>query len=514
MPTWGSASPAAVARCGNRTLGDYACPLLLLLAGALLPAVPAGAAPEPAPAEARSRPQDQDLRARLTEREDENRVEQPWTVPLFGHPLSASLQYELSFDALRQYREADPPEGETRILLEQEAEPELFYTRGPQLSLLAQLRLRMERDLLAETRRGVSDTYVERGEMWLYSEPFAGVPLSVEIGRLDFEDDRRWWWDEDLDALRVTVAAEPLELALALARETAPQRFDRDQIEPDQEAVLRLIAEVSWDWRDDHSIQLFALRHDDRSRTPQPEDLVRREREDESDAQMTWIGARASGAWATPSMGLLGYWLDLARLRGDETALAFEPESATHSRVEARVERDVHGHAFDLGLTWVAPLRLEPRLTLGYARGSGDRNPDDGRDEAFRQTGLNGNAPGFGGVQSFAGYGVLLEPDLSNLAIVTVAAGLSLLESSSIDLVYHGYRQRVPADALADARLQAELSGRDRGIGQGLDLVLAVEEWNRFECELTASAFRAGAAFGSRHGDWTYGGFVALRLAF
>jgi alginate production protein len=464
-------------------------------------------------------PEDQsraeNLRERLTEREDENRVDQPWTINLFDHPLSATVQYELSIDAVRQLMEDDPPEGETRSLLEQEFEGEVFYSIGPGLSLLLQARAGMERDLLSNTRRGVSDVFIERGEMWLHSEQaFGSQVVGFDIGRLDFEDDRRWWWDEDLDAVRVTAGGESFELAVAVAKELGPTRSDRDFIDPDHEDVVRVIAEASWDWRDHHSLQLFALLQDDRSRTHGVGDVVDLGREDESDARLRWYGARAGGAWPLRSGGGVGYWFDAAWVNGDESVLEFAAISSRHSAVEERERRSVRGWGFDVGATWLIPSEFEPRLTLGYARGSGDTDPDDAHDRSFRQTGLNANSPGFGGVQSFSGYGLMLDPDLSNIEILTAGAGVSLWQATSLDVVYHRYRQIEASDSLGDARLTASLTATDRDLGDGLDLVLAIEESDRIEFELWLSAFHAGDAFGALRGRWTFGGFAALRLAF
>ena len=44
--------------------------------------------------------------------------------------------------------------------------------------------------------------------------------------------------------------------------------------------------------------------------------------------------------------------------------------------------------------------------------------------------------------------------------------------------------------------------------------MLAIEEWERFELELQAFAFRAGRAFGRDDGDWSYGGLLSTRFAF
>ena len=478
-------------------------PWVLLLSGSVFIQSPVLAA------SAQEESADTELRARLTERAQENRVEHPWTTQFLGHPLSATLQYELAFDRTRPIRRDPAASRETLTVMEQHAEPELFYTLGPQLSFLAQARVVREKATDIASRE-----FVERGEFWLYAQPTLSFPLVFEVGRLDFEDDRRWWWDKDLDALRITLTTPSFELAIALAQELYPTRSDRDFIEPEHETLRRWLVETSWDWRVDQSLQLFALLHDDHSPTPGVGELLAKEREDASDASLTWWGARATGARAWASSGSLGYWVDAAWVRGSERALDFMPVSGTQSVVNEQVQRDVRGWALDVGATWIAPSSRDPRYTLGYARGSGDPNPSDGIDRAFRQTGLHTNAPGFGGVQSFRGYGVLLDPELSNLAIVTAGAGISLFEASSLDFVYHYYRQVRPADTLRGAQLSTDLNGVDRDLGHGLDVVLAVEEWERLHFEISVSALRAGAAFGAQRGQWAWGAFAELRFAF
>jgi hypothetical protein len=182
--------------------------------------------------------------------------------------------------------------------------------------------------------------------------------------------------------------------------------------------------------------------------------------------------------------------------------------------VEGARRRDVTGWAMDAGLTWLLPVAAEPRITAAYAVGSGDRKPDSGTDESFRQTGLHGNEPGFGGVERFRAYGELLDPELSNLSILTFGLGVSLGNSSSLDVAYHQYRLVERADSLRDARLDVDLTGRHRDLGKGLDLTLAVEEWERIEFRISASLFRSGRAFGEAHGEWVYGNLYELRFAF
>ena len=62
-------------------------------------------------------------------------------------------------------------------------------------------------------------------------------------------------------------------------------------------------------------------------------------------------------------------------------------------------------------------------------------------DHAFRQTGIQDNNDKFGGVTSFKYYGELLEPELSNLHILTAGIGRRFGRRMSLDLIYHNYRQ-------------------------------------------------------------------------
>jgi hypothetical protein len=508
-----------VRRC---RLGKALAALLWALAG-----VPALAAADPedellAPdatlprAEEEQEDDEEGLRQRLTEREDKRRPLEPWHADVAGRPLTVSGEYEAELVPLRRWmlgEGRDPPD---RLVLEQDLEVEVFYSFGPPLSLFAQMRGVMAEDLrsLPRHQQELDELFVERGEMWLYSEDIAGSHLDFDIGRLDFEDDRRWWWDEERDAARVAWETERFELVAAVAYELAPERLDQGFVEPEEERLLRWIGEASWDWSEDHAVELFLLHQHDHSRRERVGEELSLAREDESDARLTWLGARAMGAADLGAPGILGYWLDAALVRGDERLVDVEDLSDHRGVVEGVVHRDVSGWGVDAGAAWILPLLLEPRLFAGYAFGSGDPTPEQGSDRSFRQSGLEANEAGFGGVERFESYGVVLGPELSNLGIVTLGVGLSVLRSSSLDLVYHRYRLVEDADFLRDSRLEAELTGRDRAVGDEIDLVLAVEEWERLELEFIAAGFRAGRAFGPDHGRWSWGGLVAARYAF
>jgi hypothetical protein len=464
-----------------------------------------------------------ELQERLTEREDKRRPLEPFTLHPFGQTLTLGGEYELELGAVRprvlesevdgkDVREAD------RFAMAQVLTLEAFYTVGEPLSFFVQAEAVLEEDLLGRTFESVSDRYVERGEMWLVSENVLGSGVSIDVGRLDFEDDRRWWWDDELDAARLTWEIGDVEVALALAYELASNRSDQSWVDPEHERVLRWIAEGSWDFHENHSFQLFLLHQDDHSPTEQVGESVAVDREDDSDARLTWAGARQTGIFELGADGYLGYWLDAGLVRGRERSIEFGDAVAGRVEVEELQRHDVGGWGVDAGLSWLLPLAWEPRVFAGYAYGS----------DEYRQSGVHDNEPGFGGVERFDGYGLLLRPELSNLNVVTLGAGLGLFRSSSLDLVYHYYRLHEPAEDLFDSELQFQLDDRHRELGHGLDLVLALEEWERLEFTLAAAVLRTSNAFG--HGDgaagptagadevggreWVVGGFFALRYGF
>jgi hypothetical protein len=344
----------------------------------------------------------------------------------------------------------------------------------------------------------------------VYAEDFAGTGLDVDLGRLDFEDERRWWWDDELEAARVAFEHDELELSIAVARRLLPERSDQSFIDPEEDRVLRWIGQATWDFRPNHGIELFAVHHDDRSSTERVGETVKSEREDESDARLRWLGARAMGVFDLRPRATLGYWLDLAWLRGRERRIEYDDEATglpRRSLVASERHREVDGFGYDAGASVsLASIRGEPRLFVGYARASRD----------FRQTGIESDEAGFGGVERFRHYGLLLDPDFTNLGVETTGAGVSLLRSSSLDLVYHRYRLRNVRDAfLPDIALEAELEPTHRDLGQEIDLVLAIEEWERLELAFGLAAFRTGRAFDrTTRGETSWGAFGAIRVAF
>src|SRR2546427_792905 len=109
----------------------------------------------------------------------------------------------------------------------------------------------------------------------------------------------------------------------------------------------------------------------------------------------------------------------------------------------------------------------------------------DGADGTFRQSGLQRNRGSLNGVVSFHYYGEVLDPELTNLRIQSLGAGLRPGRPLSLDLLFHRYRQDVPSRRLENTELDAKPSGLDPHLGSEWDLVVGYEPRKEVELRLT-----------------------------
>ena len=235
---------------------------------------------------------------------------------------------------------------------------------------------------------------------------------------------------------------------------------------------------------------------------------------DANDAELDWLGARARGRWKGKPLGTLYYWADIASVRGNEHRTQFSELDNGFTEAGTSREIEVRGWALDTGITLRPRAFRDLSFTAGYAVGSGDDQTESTRDHSFRQSGLNSNKGKFRGVVRFRYYGELLRPELSNLHISTLAVGKRFLSASSVDLVYHNYRQVKAAPRLRSARIEAPLNGENRSIGEGIDVVVGLEEWRRWEVKFIGSLFVAGDAYGAASGERAYRADFLLKYTF
>ena len=434
----------------------------------------------------------------LTRRQDTRRPDQPYRIPVFGRPLTITGEYDATLRERRNFKLDDSDGQQKRTDLDHEFQVELFYPYSDRMFFFAEAKALYEAELRHTGSEPATDKSVERGQMWVFLDRLGGTGIGLQLGRQNLRETREWWWDTDLDMARMYFDHGPLHAELGLGQELA-RVSSLQGIDPAQKRVTRLMAMGSWLWASKQTIEVYALRSQDRSQTEKQGDRLSEADEDPSDGRLTWLGLRTMGDRSLDNYGDLRYWADMAWLRGRDSVLKFDSDNGV-STIDSRQDVKVRGTAFDLGVSWRTSLPWQPAFTLGYAQASGDDSLKDGVDSAFRQTGLHNNKWRFFGVNRFRYYGELLRPELSNLNIVTAAVGLPMLKNSSVELLYHRYRLTRAADSLRDVRIDADLTGKNRAVGQEVDLVFGFREWTHVDLAITLATFKSGSAYGSLAG--------------
>lgn len=375
-------------------------------------------------------------------------------------PWSFRQAIELKYEAEHNFN-LDDKDDEDEALLKPELALSFGYQPGELFQVFTRFELSRKFAAGGEESR-TRPTQLEISEFYLQSKGFAmpfGGEVSLQLGRQRFNDKRQWLYDESLDGLRLTYDYHAWSVELSAAREQNKEILQRE----DKDESDFFMAYVDYQF-DDHLVGGYVLK--------------RREHQDD-DERPLFIGIQSYGEFTDN----VEYWLELAHVRG-------------HSASEK-----IRGWGVDIGGNYTFELPLQPSLSLGYAFGSGDAASNDGVDRNFRQTGLQDNEYDFDGVNDFNYYGVLLEPELSNLEIISFGAGIRPSEHLSVHLRHHMYRQHKAGASLRDTQLDAKPNGIDRNLGRAIDLVLGAELSQNIEAEMMLGYFQPGAAFDNATDD-------------
>ena len=295
----------------------------------------------------------------------------------------------------------------------------------------------------------------------------------MQIGRQRFIDSRRWLFNENMDAIRLGYQYENWSLEMSVSQLNLVQRnLLRREAEEDEEAFVNYYAYADYKFGKKNHVGIFAL-YQDQQRL--------------GTAQPITIGLQSSGRVFND----LKYWLQTAVVRGSDGG------------------QRIRGEAIDVGLTQVFDGALEPSLTIGYAYGTGDSNPNDNVDSRFRQTGFQGNSDKLNGVARFKYYGEVLDPRLTNLMVFTGGVGIKPLSKTSFDLVYHYYLQDHASDGIRGSNLSTDPTGLSKHVGSEVDFIAGYQGIPHLQTKFVLGYFFPGKAFDQ---TWHDGAFLASFL--
>ena len=373
------------------------------------------------------------------------------------------------------------------------------------------------------------DDYLELRQYWVDYHGFDSYkPLSVRLGRQRFREDYGLWWNRDLDAVRLTHDATLFKSFVAIGQNLMEYRTGDGAYNEDDERILRVIGEASWQWKPEQFIEGRAAYQNDHSGLESAGDEVDGDDFDADDADIVWLGVRAKGT-ITEAVDFIEkpqYRVDVIGMAGTEDSL-LTTSSGENRLVTGDEETDLRGWAVDLGLD--VPVNVSPSLQpifhVGYAYGSGDDDASDNDDHNFRQTGLDSNSSHLSGFPSSTdNYGSVLHPDLSNLHIATVGVDVPVTDALDIAGFYHYYALAEAEGSTSVGAIDADVNGEDTDLGHGLDLMFnldVAEQFNydpvivdKINLKTTLGGFRAGDAYGDAQDETALRAKIDLNVRF
>ena len=308
------------------------------------------------------------------------------------------------------------------------------------------------------------------------------LPSALRIGRQQFFEPRRWVLSDRLDGIRLFLDPQPWHFRFSVSTPV---------MSPDNDDGIRTFDDIDHSRKQiDGMFQTIFDLPPFKQKSKAGFYVLVREDTSVNDEDPIWIGLRTFGR---PKFKFklsqnehmkqllkprIKYWADAAFVAGTIQG------------------RKIRGYGFDLGASYIArKLPLWPYVTLGYAYGSGDSNPKNGTDGNFRQTGFQSNSGKFGGVVNFDYYGILFDPELSNMHIWTAGIGFRPLPRTSVDVVYHHYTQDSKANNLRAIDVGGDLNGINKNLGDEIDIVLGSRQIRNIRLRWRNGFFFPGPAF-------------------
>lgn len=293
------------------------------------------------------------------------------------------------------------------------------------------------------------------------------APFELSVGRRNYEDERRSIYDTSMDMVNLTFRQGTFRSELMYGREHLKNLELSPRLREQKDRNTTGIFYNEYRGIEDMRIAGWFIHRDDRTgREGRPK----------------LYGSRVLG---TPSAAL-SYWVEGGVLRGKD-------ENQKHFR----------GWSYDTGVTYrFRSLPLNPNITIGYAFGSGDGDPNDTRNHEFRNSGFQAHEWRFAGVTQFKVLGEALDPELNNIKIWTFGVGVRPTAASSLDVVYHRYKLDKLSDTLRGTAITAQMAQYDadlrKEIGHGVDIVLGLRNilgFKRLGLDLRVGWLLPGKAF-------------------
>jgi len=373
--------------------------------------------------------------------------------------------------------------------------------------------------------------FIEFEELWLSWQFAPEEEYFIWVGRYAVADSTTWWWDESFVGLGLQYGdieeSEDPAWLLAFTYATNDWSSEEQVSDPEEDSIVTGLGAFVLPLSDDRRVSTFAQHQTDLSATIRAGQVIAEMQFDELDADVTTVGLRYEDSYLHDQYGELSLLVDAAYMNGTRirTSLIGDDDAADEDNEdvgEADDEGDLgesetddelmpdfvvtgsttreslSGWATNLVLGWVPSFAENTRFSLGYAFASGSGRGQDNGSRTFRQTGFQSN-------ESFSSYyGLLLQPELANLEIVTALITHKFSEKRQAYLQYNRFSRASRFDDTFETDLDVELENANLDIGSEIALGMRFLLTDDVRLEAAFARFSPGNALGANAGDIDY----------
>jgi alginate production protein len=254
-----------------------------------------------------------------------------------------------------------------------------------------------------------------------------------------------------------------------------------------------LYSAATLDVTNDTTLTGFILRETNRSTLPELVELVElvdSDTVDEQDRMLTWRGFTLKNESISTPLGFFSGIINGSFVQGTEHTLVLEDVELDQTDSDIDLQNvtsinqlSVSAWAASTSITFEVPLYRRPKITIGYATGSGTPGLQPATSGSYRES-------------SSQTYGELYGPELMNIEISSLGIYSAITDNIAFELSHYRFSKRNSEDGIGETELGLDQPlGLSSELGSETDVSIYLGLTEQLDVSINWSKFNSGSAY-------------------
>ena len=302
-------------------------------------------------------------------------------------------------------------------------------------------------------KKSQTNTYLEIKRLSLETQNILDTSISAKIGRMTFKDKRTWWYDNELDVLKLFHNETILSWDFSAGGRISDERATASENRVGLKDYIYVIAHLDYQYYYKHHFETFSMYENNNKQT-----------------KLAWLGFSLNGDLSNE----VRYWSNLAYVKG-----------------KIQISNDsIQGLGLDLG-----SIYKTNNYGFGFSYAYGQGSNANGSKKLFLQPAISNYKDYMIGNTRYRYYGELLDPQLSNMQIISLYGGFKIYTKTWLEVNLHKYMQNKASQEFRSSSLITKTNAVSKDIGQEIDFILGRNVHKKNKLQFIISKFFAGNAF-------------------